>query len=126
MKSRSASVKATPVRTFPLKLGGVTMEVRLPRAMSALEYETRYRAEVKALRRHYCSAFGFWTWCGHKPCRKARACAGDALACLRRNGLELSNTDHFNARQKVLEATPRNIGAPERAARQTMPWGLVG
>jgi hypothetical protein len=126
MKSKSASVKATPVKTFPLKLGGVTLEVRLPRAMSAREYEMRYRAEVKALRRHYCSVFAFWTWCGNKPCRRARACAGDALACLKRHGLELSNTEQFNARQKVLVATPRNIGAPERAARQTMPWGLVG
>ncbi len=126
MKSKSASVKATPAKTFPLKLGGVTLEVRLPRAMTPREYETRYRAEVKALRRHYCSVFAFWTWCGHKPCRKARVCTGDALACLKRHGLELSNTEQFNARQKVLEATPRNIGAPERAARQTMPWGLVG
>jgi hypothetical protein len=126
MKAKSASVKATPVKTFPLKLGGVTLEVRLPRAMSAREYEMRYRAEVKVLRRHYCSVFAFWTWCGHKPCRKARVCAGNALACLKRNGLELSNTEQFNARQKVLEATPRNIGAPERAARQTMPLGLVG
>jgi hypothetical protein len=126
MKSKTASVKATPAMTFPLKLGGVTLEVRLPRAMSAREYETRYRAEVKALRRHYCSLFGFWAWCGHKPCRKARVCAGDALACLKRNGLELSNTEQFNARQKVLEAMPCNIGAPERAARQTMPLGLAG
>ncbi len=126
MKSKTASVKATPVRTFPLKLGGVMLEVRLPRAMSAREYETRYRAEVKALRRHYCSVFGFWTWCGHKPCRRARACAGDALACLQRNLMERSNEEQFLARKKVLEATPRNIGAPELAARQTMPWGLVG
>ncbi len=126
MKSKSASVKTTPVRTFPLKLGGVTLEVRLPRNMSVREYDTRYRAEVKALRRHYCSVFAFWTWCGHKPCRKARACAGNALACLQRHGVELSNTEQFNARQKVLEATPGNIGAPGRAARQTMPLGLVG
>jgi len=126
MKSKSASVKTTAVRTFPLKLGGVMLEVRLPRNMSAREYETRYRAEVKALRRHYCSVFAFWKWCAHKPCRRARACVGNALSCLQRNGLELSNTEQFNARQKVLEATPRNIGAPERAARQTMPWGLVG
>ena len=126
MKSKSVSVKATPVRTFPLKLGGVTLQVRLPRNVTAREYETRYRAEVKALRRHYCSLFGFWKWCAHKPCRKARVCAGNALACLKRNGVELSNAEQFDARQKVLEATPRNIGAPERAARQTMPLGLVG
>ena len=126
MKSWSASVKVAPVRTFPLKLGGVTLEVRLPRAMSAREYETRYRAEVKALRRHYCSVFAFWTWCGHKPCRRARVCAGNALSCLQRNLMERSNEEQFLARKKVLEATPHNIGAPERAARQTMPGGLVG
>jgi hypothetical protein len=126
MKPKSASVKKTPLRTFPLKVGGVILQVRLPPAMSARAYETRYRAEVKALRQYYCSLFGFWKWCAHKPCRKARACAGNALGCLQRNGVELSNDEQFRARQKVLEATPRNIGAPERRARQTMPLGLVG
>ena len=126
MKAKAASVKKTPVRTFPLKLGGVTVEVRLPPAMSARDYERRYRAEVKALRQYYYSLFGFWKWCAHKPCRRVRACAGNALTCLKRNGLELSNDEQFRARQKVLEATPRNIGAPERMARQTMPFGLVG
>ncbi len=126
MKAKTASVKATPVRTFPLKLGGVTLEVRLPRAMTAREYEMRYRAEVKALRQHYCSVFTFWTWCGHKSCRKARACTGNALSCLQRHGVEWSNEAQFLARQKVLEAMPRNIGAPERMVRQTMPCGLVG
>jgi hypothetical protein len=126
MKAKTASVKKPPVKIFPLKLGGVTVEVRLPPAMSAREFETRYRAEVKALRQYYCSLFGFWKFCAHKPCRKARACAGNALTCLKRNGIELSNDEQFLARQKVLEATPRNIGAPERMARQTMPCGLAG
>jgi hypothetical protein len=119
-------MKATPVRTFPLKAGGETVVVYLPRTMTAEEYETRYRAEVKILRRHYCSLFGFWKWCAHKPCRKARACAGNALSCLQRHVIELSNDAQFAARQRVLEATPRNIGAPERLARQTMPAGLCG
>jgi hypothetical protein len=30
----------------------------------------------------------------------------------------------WRARQDILDATPRNIGAPERAARQCMPRDL--
>ena len=52
--------------------------------------------------------------------------AGSNLVFRNTAGPELTNDEQFLARQKVLEATPRNIGAPERMARQTMPCGLVG
>src|SRR5579862_127193 len=131
MKSQAASlktafVKTTPPRTFALQAGGMTFQVVVPRAMTARDYEARYRAEVKALRRHYCTLFAFWKSCGFKPCRKARACAGDALACLQRNEGFVSREKQFAARQRVLEATPKTIGAPERLARQAMPGGLCG
>ena len=121
MKEKTASLK-----TFALKAGGMTFEVRLPRAVSGEQYEARYRAEEKKLRRRYCTLFAFWKSCGSKPCRKARACAGDTLACLKRNEASLSREQQFAARQRVLDATPANLGAPERLARQAMPAALCG
>jgi hypothetical protein len=126
MMSRAASGKTVPPKPFALQAGGMTVEVRLPRTMTARDYEARYRAEVKTLRRHYCTLFAFWKSCGFRPCRRARACAGDALACLKRNEARVSREKQFAARQDVLDATPANIGAPERLARQTMPGGLCG
>jgi hypothetical protein len=125
MKARTA-LKTFALKTFALKAGGMTLEVRLPRAMTARDYEARYRDEMKRLRRHYCTLFAFWKSCGFRPCRKARACAGDALACLKRNGAFVSREKQFAARQRMLDTTPANTGAPERLARQTMPGGLCG
>ena len=113
-------------KTFSLPVGEFTYGVRLPRRMTGQAYEARYRAEAKFLRRYYCTLFGFWKGCAFKPCRKAHACAGDAQACLRRNEGFVSREKQFVARQEVLEATPANIGAPERLARQAMPGGLCG
>ncbi len=131
MRSRTASVKKAFVtrakqQTFPLQVGEVTFGVRLPRTITAKEYEARYRDEVKRLRRFYCTLFAFWKSCGFRPCRKAQACAGDAQACLKRNEAFVSREKQFAARQCVLDATPANIGAPERLARQAMPGGLCG
>jgi hypothetical protein len=33
----------------------------------------------------------------------------------------LTHRQQWRTRQDILQATPRNIGAPERAARQCMP-----
>jgi hypothetical protein len=125
MKPKTA-LKTFALKTFSLKACGMTLEIRQPRAMTAQNYEARYRAEVKALRREYCTLFAFWKSCGFRPCRKARACAGDAHACLKRNEALVSREKQFAARQRLLDATPANIGAPERLARQTMPGGLYG
>jgi hypothetical protein len=38
----------------------------------------------------------------------------------------VSREKQFAARQRVLETTPANFGAPERLARQAMPGGLCG
>jgi hypothetical protein len=113
-------------RTASLMTDGMTIEIKLPRAMSAPDYRARYRAEQTALRRHYCNVFAFWKTCRFKPCRKARGCAGDALNCLRRHIPAIPREAQFAARQRLLDATPANIGAPERLARQCMPSGLCG
>ena len=94
--------------------------------MTAREYEARYRDEVKWLRRYYCTLFAFWKSCRFKRCRKGRVCAGNALECLKRHEAFVSREKQFAARQDVLAATPKNIGAPERLARQAMPAGLWG
>jgi hypothetical protein len=50
-------------------------------------------------------------------------CRGDADACLAK-AVALDRVPHrvaWQTRQNILTATPRNIGAPERAARQYMP-----
>jgi hypothetical protein len=50
-------------------------------------------------------------------------CCGDANACLAK-AVALDRVSHrvqWQTRQNILLATPRNIGAPERAARQCMP-----
>jgi hypothetical protein len=38
--------------------------------------------------------------------------------------LFVSREKQFAARESVLAATPKKIGAPERLARQAMPGGL--
>ncbi len=131
MRSRTASVKTMSVtrakpRTFPLQVGEVTFGVRLPRTITAKQYEARYRDEAKRLRRFYCTLLGFWKSCRFKPCRKGRVCAGDAQACLKRNAAWVSREKQFAARQGVLAATPAHLGAPERLARQAMPGELCG
>ncbi len=113
-------------KTFSLPVGEYTYGVRLPRKMTGPAYEARYRAEAKFLRRYYCTLFAFWKGCAFKPCQKARACAGDAQACLRRNEGFVSREKQFAARQAVLERSPANIGAPERLARQALLGGLCG
>jgi len=37
---------------------------------------------------------------------------------------QLPHRAQWQARQDILDATPANIGAPERAARQCMPYDL--
>ena len=85
------------------------------------EFRARFDAEKAQVQRRYCSLFGFWKNCAFKPCHRARACKGDQSACLRRGADRVPRDRQFQARQNLLEATPRHIGAPERAAREFMP-----
>jgi hypothetical protein len=56
--------------------------------------------------------------------RRQRRCGGEAAGCLRRALDRVPHPKQWQARQDILESTPRNIGAPERAARQCMPRDL--
>ena len=90
--------------------------------MKANDHDTRFKAEAALQQRRYCDAFKLWRDCPLKRCRKLRACSGDAKACLKRALDRVPREIQWQARQDILAATPRNIGAPERAARQCMPY----
>ena len=89
------------------------------------EYAARFAAEKAAMRRHYCNVFGFWRSCALKRCRKARSCSGDAEACLKRRAREIPREVQWQARRRVLAATPADVGLAERNARQLLPSALV-
>ena len=86
------------------------------------DYARRLTAEKALQQRRYCDAFALWRACVLKACRRDAACAGDAHRCLKRALDRVPHTEQWQARQMILAATPANIGAPERAARQCMPW----
>jgi hypothetical protein len=83
----------------------------------------RFAAEKALHQKRYCNAFELWRSCRLKQCMRNRRCCGDANACLAK-AVALDRVPHrqqSRTRQEILEATPRNIGAPERAARLCMP-----
>ena len=92
--------------------------------LGAIEYARRLAVEKALQQRRYCDAFALWRTCPHKACRRQRCCGGDAAQCLRRALDRVPHPEQWRARQDILAATPRNIGAPERAARQCMPRDL--
>ena len=94
-----------------------------PAIAAELKYAARFEAEKALHQKRYCDAFALWRHCERKDCRRHRCCCGDVNACLAQ-AVALNRVPHRQAwrtRQEILAATPRNIGAPERAARQCMP-----
>lgn len=81
----------------------------------------RIYAETAWVQRYYCTEFRFWRFCPFAPCRRARACKGDADACLKLSVDQVPRHEIWQTRQKLLEATPRHFGAVERKVRQTWP-----
>jgi hypothetical protein len=88
---------------------------------SPVAYARRFALEKLALQRRYCEAFALWRSCGHPACRRQRSCRGDANACLKRALDRVPREVQTRAREDIIAAMPRNIGAPERAARLCMP-----
>jgi len=94
-----------------------------PAIAAELKYAARFEAEKTLQQRRYCDAFELWRSCRFKRCMRNRHCCGDANACLAK-AVALDRVPHrqqWRTRQEILEVTPFNIGAPERAARQCMP-----
>jgi hypothetical protein len=92
--------------------------------LSAIEYTRRLALEKALQQRRYCDAFALWRSCSRTACRRHCCCRGEADDCLRRALDRVPHAQQWSARQDILAATPRNIGAPERAARQCMPRDL--
>jgi hypothetical protein len=94
-----------------------------PAIAAELRYSARFEAEKALQQKRYCDAFALWRSCARKDCRRHRRCCGDTNACLAQ-AVALDRVPQraaWRTRQDILAATPRNIGAPERAARQCMP-----
>ena len=85
------------------------------------DYAQRLALEKILQQRRYCDAFALWQSCREGACRRYRRCIGDAHRCLKRALDRVPQHDQWRVRQEILAATPANIGAPERAARQLMP-----
>ncbi len=92
--------------------------------LSPAEYAERFAIEKALQQRRYCNAFALWQTCRDKNCRRHGACCGDANACLKRSLGGVPHDVQYRVRQAILDATPFNIGAPERKARQCMPCDL--
>jgi hypothetical protein len=88
-------------------------------------HAARFAAEKQKLAHGYCEAFKFWRACPLRRCRKSRRCDGEALGCLRRRVDEVPRIMQWQARQRIMAATPPDTAAPERTARELMPNALA-
>jgi hypothetical protein len=89
--------------------------------LKPVAYAKRLATELAVQQRRYCDAFNLWRSCARKSCRRLRGCGGDPAACLAR-GIDVAPREfQIQARATILAATPHNIGAPEREARQRTP-----
>jgi hypothetical protein len=93
-------------------------------ALHPADYARRFALEKILQQKRYCDAFALWRSCRRQACSRHARCTGDAAACLRRSLGRVPREVQIRARKSILAATPRNIGAPERAARQCMPVDL--
>jgi len=94
--------------------------------LSPVKYARRLAIETERQQRRYCNAFALWKTCRRKACRRLGACSGDAHPCLQRALDRVPQSLQSQARADILKATPPNIGAPEREARQRLPRELGG
>ena len=91
-----------------------------PKLSPAL-YAARLEAEKVWVARNYCDVFKMWRTCPLKSCRRLRVCNGDTMICLARLIARVPRLEQYQARRRLLEATPDNVGGPELKARQYMP-----
>lgn len=94
--------------------------------LDPVTFAKRFAREQLMQRRRYCDAFALWRSCRHAECRRHHRCNGDATSCLKRVLGAVPHHTQWHARQRILAATPANIGARERKARQCMPRDCCG
>ena len=92
--------------------------------LGPVEFAARFAVEKALQQRRYCNALALWRTCRNKNCRRKAACQGDPKACLQRGVMRVPRDVQARVRRDILAATPPNIGAPERMARQSMPLDL--
>jgi hypothetical protein len=102
-----------------------SLAVKKPKPrLDPVEFAARFAVEKALQQRRYCNAFALWRTCRNKNCRRKGACEGDAKACLQRGVTSVPRDVQARVRRDILDATPPNISAPERMARQSMPLDL--
>jgi hypothetical protein len=92
--------------------------------LAPAEFARRLALEKLSQRARYCDALALWRTCRRSACRRHRRCGGDADICLRQALARVPHQLQWRARQDILAASPANLGAPERQARQCMPRDL--
>ncbi len=85
------------------------------------EWQARFDAAAKAAQREYCNIFKFWIACRYKPCRRAKTCSGDALACLKRSLNRVPGEIKNRAFDRIVWETPATADAPTKTARRFSP-----
>jgi hypothetical protein len=89
------------------------------------QYQARFDAAARAAQREYCNIFACWEDCRLKPCRRAKACRGRALACLRRALARVPDETQDQAQRAIVAATPRKADAPTRLGRNSSALSLT-
>jgi len=116
-QAKGDRINANYARYAAMVKAGFKARARLKPA----DYARRFAREAVAQQRRYCDAFALWRSCPEKRCRRHARCCGYVGDCLKRALRTVPPHLQLQTRQKLLHGTPRNIGAPERAARQAMP-----
>jgi hypothetical protein len=89
--------------------------------LSPADRARRAAIEGERQQRRYCNAFALWLDCRRKACLRRRSCGGDPHVCLQRALDRVPPLVQKKARERILKATPHNVGAPEREARLRLP-----
>jgi hypothetical protein len=118
--------RVSPVVTIRKKL--LTGE-RMAENYTPEDFQQRFDAAAQAAQREYCEIFEFWRACRRKACRRAKACGGDALSCLKRGFAQVPEEACERARARVIAATAADADRPTQLARQMSPqsfylWSL--
>ena len=90
------------------------------------EFARRYGRAAAAQQRRYCDAFQLWRTCRKKRCIRAHRCLGYVTDCLKRALRDVPPRRHGQVRNALMQNVPRNISAPERKARQSLPEDFYG
>ena len=92
--------------------------------LTRARFVARFRAEKVLQQLRYCKVFALWRKCPIKHCRRDQTCRSEQPFCMVLAHLRVPRQAQIQARQDILNAMPANLGAPERAARQCMPYDL--